>query len=104
MPNSVITIGSQAFYNCDSLKVVELSSNITTIGDRAFAHCYSLESIYISSSLTHIGELAFEWCVSLTTINYGGTIEEWQNLVAGSDWDKGIPSYVVYCTNGQITK
>ena len=104
IPNGVTTIGSKAFYNCDSLKTVELSNNITTIGNRAFAHCYSLESIYISSSVEHIGLWAFECCVSLTTINYGGTIEEWHNLVADSDWDEGIPNYTVYCTNGQITK
>lgn len=104
IPNGVTSIGSQAFYYCDSLKTLELSNNITTIGDRAFAYCFSLESIYISSSVEYIGQWAFEWCISLTTINYGGTIEEWQALVAGSDWDEGMSNYTVYCTNGRITK
>ena len=52
----------------ESIKSVELSSNVTSIGDWAFAYCSSLTSITISEGVTSIGESAFMDCSSLTSI------------------------------------
>ena len=62
----VTTIGEWAFYNCTSLKSIDLPNSLTTIGDDAFSYCTSLESIELPDSLTTIGDGAFSLCTSLT--------------------------------------
>lgn len=43
----VTSIDSMAFYDCDSLTNVSISSSITSIGDMAFRYCSSLTSINV---------------------------------------------------------
>ena len=70
IPDSVTTIGSSAFYNCDSLTSVTIGDSVTTIGGNAFQACDSLTSVTFgeNSQLTTIGSDAFQACVSLTSI------------------------------------
>ena len=68
IPNSVTSIGSRAFYDCDSLTGIEIPNSVTSIGDAAFADCNSLTSIEIPNSVTSIGEEAFYDCSSLSRI------------------------------------
>ena len=65
---SVTSIGSYAFYECDSLTSIEIPNSVTSIGDDAFGDCDSLTSIEIPNSVTSIGSYAFEDCTSLTSI------------------------------------
>ncbi|MBP3495996.1 MAG: leucine-rich repeat protein, partial [Clostridia bacterium] len=46
------SIGSYAFYNCDSLTSVTIPSSVTSIGYGAFSGCYKLAEVYNLSSLT----------------------------------------------------
>ena len=46
VPNSVTTIGHEAFYNCNSLISVTIPSSVTTIEGWAFIGCDSLEAVY----------------------------------------------------------
>ncbi len=62
------TIAGSAFYNCSSLKSVEIPDSVTSIGGAAFYNCTSLTSIEIPASVTSIGESAFYNCSSLTNI------------------------------------
>ena len=55
----VIAIDENAFYNCNSIKQIKLSSDIETIPFRAFSNC-NLESIIIPDSVKLIDENAFE--------------------------------------------
>ncbi len=68
IPNSVTSIGVDAFYECASLTNVVIPSSVTSIGDWAFARCTSLTNIVIPNSVTSIGERAFASCMSLTSI------------------------------------
>ena len=68
IPDSVITIGSQAFYGCTSLNELIIGSGVTSIGNQAFSGCTSLTSITIPDSVTSIGINAFYGCTSLTSI------------------------------------
>ena len=45
IPNSVMSIGEKAFYNCTSLTYVSIGSGIKTIGEMAFGDCYQLTYI-----------------------------------------------------------
>jgi len=59
IPNSVITIGSGAFWGCTNLPSVNIPSSVTFIGSFAFANCGGISSIVIPSSVSSIGENAF---------------------------------------------
>lgn len=68
IPNSVISIGDEAF-RFTGLSSISMSSNLTSIGEMAFSGCYYLESFIIPESVTYIGAAAFEECHLLTSIN-----------------------------------
>ena len=68
IPNSVITIGMFAFYECSNLKSVIIPDSTTVIEDLAFGSCYSLTSVTIGDSVTTIGEHAFSSCSALTNV------------------------------------
>ena len=68
IPDSVTSIGSFAFYNCDSLTSVTIGNSVTSIGYCAFSSCNSLTSIEIPDGVTSIGSSAFYYCDLLTNI------------------------------------
>ncbi len=56
----VTTIGSCAFYYCDSLTSVTIPENVTSIGSWAFNQCHMLSKIYWNAkNVTSIGTYAF---------------------------------------------
>ena len=66
IPNSVTTIGGEAFSDCSALKSVTIPNSVTAIEDYAFCRCEGLKKIIIPYSVTSIGNLSFEDCISLT--------------------------------------
>ena len=67
IPDSVITIGSEAFYHCTKLISATIGNGVTSIGDHAFYYCSNLANISIGTSVTSIGDYSFEDC-GLTSI------------------------------------
>ena len=80
IPNSVTTIGEEAFSNCTELKgSLTLSNSLKTIGNGAFYNCNRLNgSLTIPNTVTTIGISAFGLCTgfngSLTIPNSVTTI------------------------------
>jgi uncharacterized repeat protein (TIGR02543 family) len=68
IPNSVTSIGDGAFSDCTSLISVTFGTNVTSIGDDAFGGCARLTSVTIPNSVTNIGDWAFLNCIRLTAI------------------------------------
>ena len=69
--DAAISIGDWAFAQCYSLSSLSLGKNIKTIGDHAFDDCRGLTSVTIPQSVTSIGQKAFNSCISLTTLSFG---------------------------------
>lgn len=61
LPNTLITIGEEMFYQ-SKLKTVVIPANATTIGNSAFEQCASLISIDIPANVETIGTAAFKGC------------------------------------------
>ena len=68
IPNSVVEIGANAFYNCQSLETITIPNSVTKIGRSAFNACSALSSITLSENLTAIGEWAFDDCNNLIEV------------------------------------
>ena len=68
VPDSVTTIGNEAFRSCHLLTSITIPNSVTTIGNAAFRTCTSLTSITIPYIVTTIGNAAFQSCRSLTSI------------------------------------
>ena len=48
IPNSVTSIGGEAFFGCFGLTSVTIPNSVTSIGEDAFSYCSSLTSVHIS--------------------------------------------------------
>lgn len=72
IPDTITEIGSNAFYNCTSLKSVTIQDNkpscVKKIGRQAFMFCSELTDIPILDSVTEIDSEAFHHCEELDTV------------------------------------
>ena len=57
IPNSVTSIGSDAFSSCKSLTSVTIPDSVTSIGSGAFSYCTSLKEVYCKPTTPPTGGL-----------------------------------------------
>jgi serine/threonine protein kinase len=69
IPDSVTNIGYEAFLECSGLTSIHIPDSITSIEDEAFSGCRGLTNIHIPDSVTSIGDEAFADCRGLTSIH-----------------------------------
>ena len=81
--NSVKSIGESAFSGCKSLTSIEIPNSVTSIGDDAFNSCSSLTSVVIGNGVTTIGQSAFHQCSSLTSLVIGSSVTSIGNNAFG---------------------
>jgi hypothetical protein len=68
IPNSVTYIGSGAFSDCRGLTAVNIPNSVITVDDGAFSMCSGLITVTIPGSVTSIGNWAFSDCKGLTSV------------------------------------
>ena len=68
IPNSVTSIGYDAFSDCSGLTSVTIGNSVTSIGRGTFEGCSGLTSVTIPNSVTSIGEEALRDCPELLDV------------------------------------
>lgn len=80
----VTYIGERAFYDFDSLAIVEFGSKLKEIGKEAFRSCEDLKTITLPSSFKIFGESSFLGCSNLLEIHCSGNFPSFR---LNSMWD-----------------
>jgi len=68
IPNTVKTIGKNAFSSQLNLTTITIPASVTTFNDFAFSGCTNLSSISLPTTLTEIGYGSFSQCTNLAEI------------------------------------
>ena len=87
---------------------------VTGICDYAFAYpiLYSsydkilmarrIGKIQLPSTITEIGSYAFYDCSALESIVFDGTVEQWNEITKGDNWNGYVPATYVQCSDGTV--
>ena len=102
--NGFTELPNRTFAVCGNLSNIEGIEKVTYIGDDALIACISLKELSLGSGLTEIGEEAFALIFSMDTLNYAGTVEEWNSIKKGENWNNKL-YFVEYvnCSDGKAT-
>ena len=87
IPDSVTSLGKQAFAACASLTSVDLGAGVTVLPERAFAQCTSLAAVDLSN-VTSIGNYAFDACALIVDVDLANV------MTLGSGAFRGCTSLV----------
>ncbi len=71
LPNTITSIGDNAFDGFTSLTSITIPNSVESIGSYAFRDCIGLENIFIPVSVTKIGGDAFSNCENLKEVDFG---------------------------------
>ena len=104
IPESVTSMGYYIFSSCMKLKTVKINGSV--ISSYTFAFCYALSNLTISVNCKSIGSNIIAYCQYLDTINYEGTIAQWNSIQKPDNWissaDHNYNGYLkkIQCSNG----
>lgn len=93
IPESVKTIGEEAFLYCSGLKSINIPTGVTEIGSLAFSDCNDLNSVYLSDGLLKIGNMAFYRCKNLRSVRLPASITE----IEGNFLESSAVDDIVFC-------
>lgn len=103
IPNSVTGIGKSAFA-FTGLSGIVIPESVTEMGDRAFSNCHSLKEVRLPESIRKIGMLAFAYCANLVSVNIPESVryigesafENCSSLKAVTIWADTISNVAFY--------
>ena len=81
IPQSVTSIGKDAFRFCNNMKSLTINGAIESMGARAFAGCISLKTLSLGENIKRIGHFAFADCSSLTNVTIPQSVTSIGNYV-----------------------
>lgn len=70
LPNSIDSIGVEAFVRCRNLKTIIFNDGLRWIGNQAFIYCSALGNLTLPTSLVEISDGAFYHCQSIQRVNF----------------------------------
>ena len=100
IPESVQSIGANAFQYCISLTSFTFPEAVSTLSYGILLGCQNLTEVSFSSNVNSIGYNCFG-NTSLTDIYYGGTLAQFENIRAALKENSGISGTItVHCMDG----
>ena len=93
IPNSVTNIGDGAFASCKRLTSITIGNSVRNIGNYAFSHCEQLTSITIPNSVMSVGDYAFRYCGKLTYVTIGNSVTSIGNSAFSSCYKLSVTEY-----------
>ena len=104
IPKNVISLGESSFYMCEKATSITFEAGIQLTGLPwdVFCYCESVSTIDIPKTITNFGDDVFFKMSSLNTINYAGTIAEWEKITKGEDWNWAVPASKIHCIDGDV--
>ena len=100
---SIMSNVKNLYIDGERVSEIIFPEGIERINDFAFCNWSFLESIYIPSTVENIGYGGLAGCNSLSEIRFGGTVEEWEQIVKWSSyWKDSSDKYTVICVDGEI--
>jgi len=101
IPDGIAEIETWAFKFCRA-ESVEISDSVKEIDGESFMCCKSLSRVVFGSGVEKIHTFAFRGCTSLKTVEFRGTIEQWEAVEGKAElFCKGVPAESVKCTDGE---
>ncbi len=76
-----VTSIETAFADCTNLTTVRIPSSMTYLSAQMFKGCSGLQRVELPAGLVNVGMGAFDGCAALTDVYFGGTEEEWNDVV-----------------------
>lgn len=74
LPNTLTTIGYNAFYGCDNLQSMVIPSGVKIIPTQLFNHCRNLKSVTLPDHIISIEDYAFSNCKKLSSIHLPNSV------------------------------
>lgn len=71
LPDSLTTIGENAFQECRKIKKISMNDTLTSLGAGAYQGCSGVTEVSLSSGLAVISADAFANCTGLTKVIFG---------------------------------
>ena len=100
IPDSVTSIGDNAFCGCTGLTSITIPDSVTSIGIFTFTDCTGLTSVTIPNSVTSIGDFVFGGCTGLTSIIVEGDNPNYSSDVSGVLFNKE-KTELICCPGGK---
>lgn len=108
-PWGVCPIYSMYYQDFDNTKTSygPVKSNIngdpvTHFNMEGFYNHHSVTSVHIPSSFTELSTANFWNCTSLMSINFEGTLEQWEAINKQEGWNNSCGEITVTCTDGTV--
>lgn len=98
IPDSVTTIGNNAFSECRSLVNIHLPENLTAISEYMLNGCVSLEQLVIPQSVTRIEGWSIQQCIQLKKLIIPDSVTYIGNCAFADDYELvevQLPKYLV---------
>ena len=97
LPETISTIGANAFYFCVNLTSINLPNAVTAINKQTFEQCTKLKINSLGKNITKIDSRAFFDCHSITELNIPGKCEVIEN--DAFSWCKGLKKLIIEDSN-----
>ena len=122
IPDGVTRIEKQAFLSIETNMSIIIPASVENISDYAF-YCCSFDSVTFLGGIG-VNGFVFNCCeigtlnlqsgffanayaflgTEIDSINYNGTVAQWKACTKVDKWDFNTSEYIVYCTDGEVTK